>query len=107
MKMDIEKIIWHDGNLVSTNYAVGPKGKSSLNIIVELYKDQNASQRNKYLITCENVERFLQSLNAQELKQNSVAGNISNGYVKGKTLWLYFCDGILEIIADSYKISKC
>ena len=70
------------------------------------YKDEQAPQRQPYQIRCEAVSRFQCTLDSDELKRNMFAGNISNGYLKGNTLWIYFTDGLLEVRALCFRLMK-
>lgn len=58
-------------------------------------------------IKCDGVLRFNSTLDATELKNNMRAGNISDGYLKGNTLWVYFTDGLIEIHSKKFRLAKC
>ena len=105
MSKSLSTLIWHDGNLLGISFTISAKGKSSVTVSVLLYGDDQASKREEFKIECEGVSRFSSSLDAVELKNNLFAGNISNGYLKDKTLWLYFTDGVLEIHAKKFRLA--
>ena len=107
MSASLNKLFWHDGNLVDASFNIDKKGKSSLRITALFYKNEKAKNREAYEIECIGVLRFCGLLDTTELKNNMFAGNISNGYLKGKVLWVYFTDGVLEIHARSFKFTKC
>lgn len=98
---------WHDGVLVDISFKINQKGNSSVLITGYFYKDDQDPCRKAYQISCKKVSRFNSTLDAIELKDNRVAGNIANGYQKGNTLWLYFTDGILEIHAKKFYLVEC
>lgn len=107
MSKKFDEFFWHDGNLVDITFAINEKGKSSVQINALFYKDEHDPERAMYLIKCESVARFNSTLDTVELQKNMFAGNIMNAYLKENTLWLYFTDGILEISAKKFSISKC
>lgn len=107
MTKAFDNLFWHDGNLVEINFAIDSKGKSSLEITVLLYKDEQASSTEAYQIKCSDVSRFNSSLDATELRVNAFAGNISHGYLKEKVLWIYFTDGLIEVHAKRFQLVKC
>jgi len=107
MARTLSEANWHDGRLVEVAFSIDKKGRSAVRLIVLLYKNEQAPIRDTCQIDCSNVSRFNCTLDALELKDNMAAGNISNGYVKDQTLWLYFSDGILEVHAKRMRISEC
>ena len=106
MSKALNKLFWHDGNLADISFSIDEKGKTFLQMTAFFYKDEQAQRRGRYQIRCEGVARFNSSLDAIELKDNMCAGNISSGYLKGRTLWVYFTDGILEINAKKFRLTK-
>ena len=105
--IDIENVCWHDGNLISFEYNTTDQGSHNFTLIADIYENINDIERTRYAIKCIDTERIFQNLSSFELQENYSAGNISNGYIKDKTLWLYLCDGIIEIIAKAYELKKC
>lgn len=89
MSKEFDNLFWHDGNLIGINFVIDSKGKSSLEIGALFYKDEDAQNRNAYIIRCNGVSRFNTTLDSAELKLNAAAGNISSGYLKENTLWIY------------------
>jgi hypothetical protein len=107
MSKALSNLYWHDGNLIDISYGIDKNGKSSVQMTALFYKDEQAPSRDMYQIKCEGVLQFNSSLNTTELKSNMFAGNISSGYLKGKTLWVYFTDGLLEVHATRFRLTKC
>ncbi len=107
MSKALANIFWHDGDLSGIAFDIDEKGKSTLRISARLYGNEQAPTRDLFEIICEGVMRFGSTLDAIELKNNKFAGNISNGYLKDRTLWLYFTDGILEVHARRFRLVKC
>ncbi len=105
MKKSLSTLVWHDGNLLEISFAINAKGKSSVVVSALLYSDDHTSQRTEFKVECEDVSRFSSSIDAVQLKNNAFAGNISNGYLKVKTLWLYFTDGVVEIHAKKFRLA--
>jgi hypothetical protein len=103
----LEKLFWHDGNLIDVSFTINKKGASSVQITALFYKDGQAKGRETYQIKCDGVSRVNCTLDSEELKNNMFAGNISNGYLKENTLWIYVTDGILEIHAKKFSLIKC
>ncbi|GHA16284.1 hypothetical protein GCM10008090_27610 [Arenicella chitinivorans] len=97
--------IWHDGNINSLNYSVAESG-ASLAIEAEFYSTPESTQRDKFTINCRDVTRFNNVINFLEVKDNYSAGSVSNGYLRGNTLWLYLLDGVIEIHADQISVSR-
>ncbi len=102
--MDINKIYWHDGILVDVSFQIDEKGKSKLIVVANFYESEQSSKRSRYKLSCLDISKYNLSLDAVELKDNMFAGNISNGYLKNSTLWLYFTDGILEVSAKTFDV---
>ena len=107
MSRAFNKIYWHDGNLVDLSFSIDKKGRSSVKMTALFYNDEQASSRDTFQIKCDDVSRFNSTLDAAALKDNMFAGNISNGYLKGSTLWVYFTDGLLEVHAKRFRLAKC
>jgi len=105
MRKSLSTLVWHDGNLLGISFAISAKGKSSVVVSALIYSHDQASQREEIKVECEDVSRFCSSIDTVELKNNAFAGNISNGYLKDKTLWLYFTDGFVEIHAKKFRLA--
>lgn len=101
----IEDLYWHDGTLTEMSFTIDAQGRSTVKITPLLYRDERATSRDLYEITCEGVLRFNGALDAGELRDNMFAGHISNGYLKGNTLWIYFTDGVLEVHAQRFDLA--
>lgn len=106
MSKALNKLFWHDGNLVDLSFSANGKAKSSLSITVLLYKDDQAPSRETYFVACNDVSKFCCTLDIAELRDNFGAGNISNAYLKNDILWVYFSDGLLEVSAKKYRVEK-
>ena len=106
MTTAIEEILWHDGNVVSVSFLIDKNGKASVQIVALLHMDENGGGRGTYRISCEGAARFSTTLDVAELKDNMFAGNISNGYLKGNTLWIYVTDGLIEIHAKRFRVEE-
>jgi len=106
MSKKLHNLLWHDGNLSSIIFIISKQGKSSLAIEASFYKTEQATSRDNYKITCESVINHNVILNSKRLTENKFAGNISNGYLKENTLWVYFSDGVLEVTANKFKITR-
>ena len=98
---------WHDGNLIEVSFHIDGNGESKLIVTGNFYENDQSPKRGEYKILCVDVTKHNLCLDVVELKDNIFAGNISNGYLKGNTLWLYFTDGILEVIAKNFEATKC
>lgn len=107
MSKSLNKLFWHDGSLIDATFGIDQKGKSSFRLTALFYKNERAKKREAYQIDCIGIIRFSGLLDATELKKNMFAGNIANGYLKDHVLWVYFADGVLEVHAKSFKITKC
>jgi len=107
MTKALNNLFWHDGNLVDVSFAIDKKGKSFLKISALFYLNEDAPSRDAYQIKCESVSRFNCTLDTTELKNNMFAGNISNGYLKDGALWIYITDGLLEVHAKKFSLTKC
>ena len=83
------------------------KGVASVELLAHLYLNDQAPTRRSYRIECGTVSKFQCTVDVSELRINMAAGNISNGYFKGGTLWLYFCDGILQLQGKRFRVSEC
>jgi len=105
--MNIDNLNWHDGVLIETSFYIDKKGQSKLVVIADFYSNEDSKKRSKYKISCEGVVKCNLSLDAVELRDNMFAGNISNGYLKTKTFWLYFTDGVLEVTAQDFDVVQC
>lgn len=106
MTQALNKLFWHDGRLLDIAFSIDAKGKSSVFLSALFYKDEQAPKRDAYQVKCEGVSRFTCTLDIAELKDNMGAGNISNAYLKEKTLWVYFADGLLEVHANKFRLAK-
>lgn len=107
MSNALNNLFWHDGNLLDISFSIDNKGKSTLRMTALFYKDEDAPLRARYEIKCEGVLRFNSTLDSAELKNNMLAGNISNGYLKDNSLWVYFADGVLEVHAKRFRLARC
>jgi hypothetical protein len=107
MTKAIDKLLWHDGNVVSVSFLIDERGKATVHIAALLYVDESGGERGVYRITCEGVSRFNTTLDVAELKDNRRAGNISNGHLKGSTLWIYVTDGLIEVHAKKFRVEAC
>ena len=106
MTKPFDNFFWHDGNLIDVSFVIDKKGKSFVEVTALFYKNEQAPSRDTYQIKCEGVSRFNCTLDSEELKSNMFAGNISNGYLKENVLWVYFTDGLLEIHAKKFRLTK-
>ena len=106
MAQALNKLFWHDGNLLGISFAIDAKGKSIVTLSALFYKDENAPTRESYRIKCDGVSRFNCTLDTAELKNNMFAGDISSAYLKGNALWVYFTDGLLEVHAKKFHLAK-
>jgi hypothetical protein len=107
MSKAINNLFWHDGNLLDALFSIDKRGTSFVKITASLYKDEQSSNRTSFQINCEGVSRFSSMLDANELKDNMSAGNISSGYLKENTLWIYLSDGLIEVQAKRFHLTKC
>jgi hypothetical protein len=107
MTKALDDFFWHDGNLIDVSLFIDKRGKSVVQLTALFYKDEQAPSRDTYQIKCEGVSRFNCTLDCAELKNNMFAGNVSSGYLKENTLWVYFTDGLLEIHAKKIRLTKC
>jgi hypothetical protein len=83
------------------------KGVATVELYAYLYVDEQGPTRGSCRIRCEAVSEFNCTLDVEELRANMAVGNVSNGYLKGGTLWMYFCNGILEVRAKRFRVSEC
>lgn len=104
---NIDKINWHDGNLSEVTYQINMDGVAEVKMLAYFYSDEDAHERDKYTINCYGVTKHNLILDSKELKDNVSAGNISNGYLKEKSLWVYFTDGVLVVVASKFEVTKC
>jgi hypothetical protein len=104
MTKAIDKILWHDGNVVSVSFLIDERGKATVQIAALFHIDESGSGRVSYQINCEGVSKFNTTLDVAELKDNMFAGNISNGYLKGNALWIYVTDGLIEVHAKKFRV---
>lgn len=102
----IDDLYWHDGNLSDFSLALDAAANTSITLNLSLYSDGQARQRSPYRLRCERVKRFNCTLDLEELRKNLSFGHIANGYLKQGSLWLYFSDGLLEICAAKFELSK-
>ena len=106
MTPTLDDLLWHDGNLISLTLGLDKQGNATVALEIDLYPDEQARQRQRWLIECQKVSRFHCTLDLAALKQNLGAGHVANGYLKDKTLWLYFSDGLLEISAKQFRLAE-
>lgn len=105
MKNSLDDFIWHDGNILSLSYSVS-KDSASIKIEAEFYSTPTAKNRDRYTIDCDGVTRFNSLVDFVEVLDNFSAGSIANGYFKQGTLRLYLIDGVVEISANSFELTK-
>ena len=106
MTPTLDDLLWHDGNLIALALGLDKQGNATVTLEIDLYPDEQARSRQRRLIECQKVSRFHSTLDLAALKQNLGAGHIANGYLKDKTLWLYFSDGLLEISAKQFRLAE-
>ena len=106
MTPTLDDLLWHDGNLIALALGLDKQGNATVTLEIDLYPDEQARSRHSWLIECQSVSRFHSTLDLAALKQNLGAGHIANGYLKDKTLWLYFSDGLLEISAKQFRLAE-
>ena len=106
MTPTLDDLLWHDGNLISLALGLDKQGNATVTLEIDLYPDEQARSRQPWCIECQIVSRFHCTLDLAALKQNLGAGHIANGYLKDKTLWLYFSDGLLEISAKQFRLAE-
>lgn len=106
MTPTLDDLLWHDGNLISLALGLDKQGNATVTLEIDLYPDEQTRSRQPWLIECQKVSRFHCTLDLVALKQNLGAGHIANGYLKDKTLWLYFSDGLLEISAKQFRLAE-
>ena len=104
MSKAIDNIWWHDGQLTGIAMDINAKGACTVRLFANVYPSEQSQARTPVQLTCKGVARFASTVDVAELKSNQRAGNISNGYVKGKTLWLYLTDGSIEVHARSFSL---
>ena len=105
--MKVDDLIWHDGNLLDFSYTMNSKGKAELILIFNLYKDYDSGRTLKVKVKCKKIKSFDINLDMYELKDNIGPGHITNGYIKGNCLWVYFIDGFIKITSDKFVAQKC
>ena len=106
MTPTLDDLLWHDGNLIALALGLDKQGNATVTLEIDLYPDEQTRSRQPWLIECQKVSRFHCTLDLVALKQNLGAGHIANGYLKDKTLWLYFSDGLLEISAKQFRLAE-
>ena len=106
MTPTLDDLLWHDGNLIALALGLDKQGNATVTLEIDLYPDEQARSRQPWRIECQIVSRFHCTLDLAALKQNLGAGHIANGYLKDKTLWLYFSDGLLEISAKQFRLAE-
>ena len=104
MTPTLDDLLWHDGNLIALALGLDKQGNATATLEIALYPDEQARSHQPWLIECQSVSRFHCTLELAALKQNLGAGHIANGYLKDKTLWLYFSDGLLEISTKKFRL---
>ena len=104
MTTTLDDLLWHDGNLISLALGLDKQGNATVTLEIDLYPDEQARSRQPWRIECQIVSRFHCTLDLAALKQNLGGSHIANGYLKDKTLWLYFSDGLLEISTKKFRL---
>ena len=92
--------------MISLALGLDKQGNTTVTLEIDLYPDEQTRSRQPWLIECQKVSRFHCTLDLVALKQNLGAGHIANGYLRDKTLWLYFSDGLLEISAKQFRLAE-
>lgn len=77
--MKFEKVDWHDGNIKNFNYKFPTYGdkKTSIEIILELYKNEAASVRQDYQVIFPRVTEIIKTIDFNEITDNVGAGSIN------------------------------
>jgi hypothetical protein len=104
MSEAIDNIWWHDGQLTGIAIDINAKGSCKVRLFANVYPSEQCKVRTPVQLTCKGVDRFASTVDVAELKNNQRAGNISNGYIKGKALWLYLTDGSIEVQAERFSV---
>lgn len=106
--MSLDTMYWHDGNLIDVAFALDDTRDAAVVITVEVYPDEQASDRRTTRITCQGVTGFACSLDAAALNDHAGPGHIADGKRIGDTLRLVFADdGTLEVRARSMHVEPC
>lgn len=110
MNKQIDKLVWHDGNLSKIALACpkAQKDRSSILLQAELYEDETPEAKRKKQISLlfENILRFTSTINILELANNAVNGNISDAYFnyKEKIFFMNLFEGYIEIQFKKIKL---
>jgi hypothetical protein len=104
--MKLEDLSWHDGILDEYRFtAAHAKTPASVRLALSLYPEQvHSSQRRSVVVLCKGVHRVLLTCDVAELQENAQAGNIVDGYRRGRVLQVIVTGGFLEIEASSFLI---
>ena len=98
---------WHDGVLLGWHFVPGSGVRGLVELLFALYPDQiESSERNRVVIRCEGVRRFLVSCDAGELEDNASAGNVQDGHQRGCVLQVVLTGGYIEIEAASFTLPR-
>jgi len=101
----IDRLSWHDGQFLEWRFAPGPKASNRLELVFALYKEQiHAPRRDRVVITCLGVRRFLASCDLERLKEHARAGNVMDGAHEGRVLRVLLTGGFLEVEARSFRV---
>jgi hypothetical protein len=102
---DITKLYWHDGVITGLTFNPNYEGESEIILSLELFSDpEETSNRKQYQILCTSIKRFLATCNIFELNDNKGAGNILDGWVTDKVLFIHLFGGLIEIESEKYDI---
>ena len=105
--MDINDLRWHDGNILKFELTPNYGENAEIWIHAELYDDSERTPgRDEFLIKCCGVSRFNAVCDLIELNENSEAGSINHGLLKGNILRINLFDGFVEIQAKIFYVSK-
>ncbi len=101
----IDRLSWHDGQFLEWRFAPGVKAKNRLEIEFALYKEQvHAPTRDRVVITCLGVRRFLASCDLPRLKEHAGPGNVIDGVHQEGVLRVWVTGGFLEVDAASFRV---
>lgn len=102
MSRSFNTLCWDEGNLQQISFTLDKQGEATLVMTLMLYTSDQNRRKAKHQVKCLNVTSFESTIDVQELKKNMFSGNISDGYLKGDTLWVYFTDGLLKVKAKKF-----
>jgi hypothetical protein len=101
----IDRLSWHDGQLLEWRFAPGAKAKNQVQIEFALYKEQiHARTRDRVVITCLGVRRFLASCDLPRLKEHAGPGNVIDGVHQEGVLRVFLTGGFLEVDARAFRV---